>query len=756
MNVDITNLKVKLNKNKDKLITTIAEAPDEFVGVLGGDELRPLSYNELPDNTIIYDGENSYTLEEGVIKKDDEELFSVNEQHYELTLDPDFVDPHEYLTGDTLTIGSLSISGVTPSYEYTLLRTSTMATLLPKSPTPVEEVLSYKVVSGKIEKTDEILGVINGVIQVINYKSKLPSNITSADKGTVEFGNYKISGDLYHFQTSTKAKHKFKLDNNDKEIDTLMWASNYCFYNTWLSNNGKHLATNDDGVYEGGFKVDLPTTIELPNNYSILYYNNVIIGVSHNNKTIIQDIDDCYFDKTTNQIWVKYGDNWYEITIEDGIKYSVIDDRYIAFNTTSYENTYDVELNRSFCRDDDYNGRILFITPDSEWDNNIWIKTDPALYSIYVASAINVHGLTTNDPVQGTIYPEFNACQAREGINYELLDFWSDAGRVVIEISYESEFKLSRGGSVNSYGKAYPGSSNTLYSVSELDTFTSTKNGYWLIRTPFFSAISAMSSIQTNTFSYYVGTMNELENTFLIQGSMYGITKGKMIVATTISNSSITSTVMVTYCGSLKYLGQTQDAAYFFDMSDRYIVEFTSNLTLNKLVECTSSEPTIIVNEPERNKIAMMLDDGAYVIDEGTIYHIPEHSDRMEYSNGYLLIGNKAYSKFLGDKTLPIVYKSGNIGSSLADTIDVTEVDLLLDVDETTTPPYLTYKISTDNEEGEERDITPDNSLIKLTPTFSRTEGLYFNVQLETNCNIRAMTFKVRAIENTVLTKNNG
>lgn len=519
---------------------------------------------------------------------------------------------------------------------------------------------------------------------------------------------------------------------------------------SWLTNNCLLLATSSDGIYYGGFKVK-------KGDWSIDYYNNTPVQVSYKNKVMCNQVDYAYY--VGSNVYIVLDEVTYRLDITSGVKLQIIDDRFIVVNSpATFNNTYDMLTGKSFCRNISYNGSILWTIP-----SNALIQEPEERGTFYVATGINIQGQIKDNPLQGTIWPSFPVYGLKDS-NFQLLDIYNDASVATVEVYKGTkeaptvpQFAFSLGGYKDLSGYIYPSSNNTLYSVSEIDTYSETNTGYQLIKTPVGTFINAMSNRQSFTFSYYLGTLSEFKEIFVLRGFSYGITDSGYVARMTMSNNTLIDVALVTKVGTMKLIGNTQEYALFYSPMDKTLRIFDSSLKLTTAREFSIAEPLYYTCRPEDDEIAIATSEGIYLFFNEGITFIESSVNQLKFCDDWLLAGDRVYSYYSGDSTLDIEYDSGKIGNSYDTSIMLDEVDIMLDDSELRVPAYLEYRIDIDESKGEVIEIIPDcKNVIRLKPTSTRSEGLYYRIWIKTNCNLMGISVQDNAEKKANLTRNNG
>lgn len=752
--LEINNLKVDTTIKKEQLIKGVLTMPTEFRGNYLNNMIMPITYNNLSDNTVYYDGDE-YTLNGNTFYKNGTAILNFTPTHVELQEEAPLVDRDEWTSGSyyvrkigatisyNLDIGTGTINVLDCGYDYILTAKKVGSiyyiTLFPMTPTKYKDVCSWSVsATSVVEQHTYFINPNNELVTIANNTCTVASNTIC----NVLFEDFIMSGDTNHvFYTAYNDNHYY--------------YSNIEFFNSsatsWLTTDCMLLATSQDGIYYGGFKVTL-------NNWSIDYYNNIPVQVSYKNKVIVNQVDYAYFNN--GKVYVEIKGKTYQVAIVSGTKYSIVGDRFIALNAPdTYYNTYDMETGETFCRNPSYNGSILWTIPE-----NALVEDEDSRGTIYVATGVNVQGQTDGSYLQGTIWPSFPV-YGLEDNKYALVDYWNDTANNIVQV-YKgttssptvAEYVFSLGGSLDYTGYVYPDSTNTLYSVSEVDELYNTYSGVMLVKGPYGSYLSAVNNIQEPSFSYYVGTLAELDNIFVLRGTMYGITSTGYIVSMTVENGAITSTSIITKSGTMQFIGNTQEYALFYSPFEKQLYIFNASLRLSQYKEFSINEPLYYTCRPEDDKIAIATVDSIYVISGNIMFRIESEVNQLKFCKGWLLGGTRAYSSYDGQYKLDVEFDSGLIGNTLDTTIQLDEVIVMLDDSDLDVPSYLEYRVSIGNEYGELKELTNVDckNIVRIKPTTTRNEDLYYRIWLKTNCNLMGVSIFDNAEKKPNLTRNNG
>ena len=752
--LNLDKIQVDTTIKKKEIIKTSLEIPETFRGVFKNNMIAPIQYKEVGDNVIYYDGENIYRLHGSTVIKENaygstENVFTFEPAYLNLTQVNPTIDKNSdngatktgsvinySFNGGTVT-GTINV--VDCGYDYFLCAASFNSkyyiTLFPVQPTRYKEIKSWEIGGASVTlQTRYYISPMHDIIDINDNKCRVDNKVIC----DVLFKDFIMSGDNNHVLYTAE---------ND---DGYFYSNLEYTGGSWLTSNCLLLATSSDGIYYGGFKVK-------KGDWSIDYYNNIPVQVSYKNKVMCNQVDYAYFSGSI--VYIILDEITYRLDITSGVKLQIIDDRFIVVNSPStFNNTYDMLTGKSFCRNISYNGSVLWTIP-----SNALIQEPEERGTFYVATGINIQGQIKDNPLQGTIWPSFPVYGLKDS-NFQLLDIYNDTSVATIEVykgTKESptvpQFAFSLGGYKDLSGYIYPSSNNTLYSVSEIDTYSETNTGYQLIKTPVGTFINAMSNRQSFTFSYYLGTLSEFKEIFVLRGFSYGITDSGYVARMTMSNNTLVDVALVTKVGTMKLIGNTQEYALFYSPMDKTLRIFDSSLKLTTAREFSIAEPLYYTCRPEDDEIAIATSEGIYLFFNEGITFIESSVNQLKFCDDWLLAGDRVYSYYSGDSTLDIEYDSGKIGNSYDTSIMLDEVDIMLDDSELRVPAYLEYRIDIDESKGEVIEITPDcKNIIRLKPTSTRSEGLYYRIWIKTNCNLMGISVQDNAEKKANLTRNNG
>ena len=382
-----------------------------------------------------------------------------------------------------------------------------------------------------------------------------------------------------------------------------------------------------------------------PGGFDTLYYRKFISGISYNNSVVTYDVDKILGGDSNSIIYADpSGSKWKLTVYHNAAAQYTVDDDYIYFNTTSYENTYSFKEDKIFCRSDDYNDRVLLTGPTG--NNGLYI-------SAYKSNAqvMNYSGFAT-------VYPEV---ENQLGSTYKKLEL-EDLETHPIEIfspntaggvAYYKHSITFVDGTADVYdtfqessldGTMYPISTdgNTLYNTPVLmdisDTYINEKIG----SIGNYSYILAKSQRQENICGYYEYTLSEISKIFITQGSFYGITD-RYIFDLSVVNSQLQINRVVANKLDLVFLGAFPNTALFYSKLDKSIYAFTGDAILTKLKEAYRiNEIYSTYCDPSRLTMIIATDIGTLIFYQNQTFLLDyiHTKDEIYYDDNTYIIGD--------------------------------------------------------------------------------------------------------------------
>ena len=382
-----------------------------------------------------------------------------------------------------------------------------------------------------------------------------------------------------------------------------------------------------------------------PGGFDTLYYRKFISGISYNNSVVTYDVDKILGGDSNSIIYADpSGSKWKLTVYHNATAQYTVDDDYIYFNTTSYENTYSFKEDKIFCRSDDYNDRVLLT--GATGNNGLYV-------SAYKSNAqvMNYSGFAT-------VYPEVenqlgSTCEKLELEDLETHPIEIFSPNTAGGVAYYKHSITFVDGTADVYdtfqessldGTMYPISTdgNTLYNTPVLmdisDTYINEKIG----SIGNYSYILAKSQRQENICGYYEYTLSEISKIFITQGSFYGITD-RYIFDLSVVNSQLQINRVVANKLDLVFLGAFPNTALFYSKLDKSIYAFTGDAILTKLKEAYRiNEIYSTYCDPSRLTMIIATDIGTLIFYQNQTFLLDyiHTKDEIYYDDNTYIIGD--------------------------------------------------------------------------------------------------------------------
>lgn len=413
------------------------------------------------------------------------------------------------------------------------------------------------------------------------------------------------------------------------------------------------------------------------NGFSVLYYNFEQYAISYNNSVAVSNISRVLM---TNSNGIYYEDSEgktkYLSVKNDGRLHwqPILKDRYLCFNTTSYNNTIDLSTGKLFPRSDDYNDRANIVTND-----------DGSVY--YVGTGWNEQAETTHDVYFASIFSP----QAQKGKTVSTVEAYITGDTADHNINiyaaeiagssaiYNKSWDLTSGTVFTDYslsGKSFP-QGEVLYNTATTAEFIDAYLNYALVNEGGYSFLTQIDQYQNMIFGYNILTYIQLSNLFVIQGTIYGI-NNQYISSISIENSSISGSSVVCNKQDMEFIGATPQAALFYSPMDKSIYMFTGDQNIQKAYDCNIiNEIYSFYNNPATGFILLSTDAGILGIYNDQIFSLDsDFKGYIYYTDSAYVIGSTEYSLYKKDGFIkvPIVletkfYGAGNETKSVNDCV---------------------------------------------------------------------------------------
>lgn len=457
--------------------------------------------------------------------------------------------------------------------------------------------------------------------------------------------------------------------------DTDTTHSSYCLYDgaTTLFSFSKILDSKQNGTggWSRGRKVKCADFHATGGDlyFYALYYNFEQTGFSVNNSVVVNNIDtivcvgyNCIIYRDSERRLKKL-----KIQSTPYLECQrILKDRYLLVNTTSYENTIDLQTGMVFCRSDDYNDRCRVITSGegnyyvaTGWNEQVEIFQDVAFSSVFPAR-IQVGGSISE------VKPYIPGEQIPHDINVYIsastglpTPVYHDSWNIGLD-QIKTNFNLT-----NMY---YPMNQYPLYNTSVIAKFNDIYLNYALVDEGGYSFITQIDQYQNMIFGYYPSTYIQLGNLFVIQGSVFGINQ-QYVVRLTLNKSTITDVSVVCNKSDMIYIGATPKTALFYSPMDKSIYLFTGDQSMTKAYDCNIvTDVYSFYNNPATGFILIATNVGIIGIYNEQIFRLEDidFTGYLYYTNNCYIIDNTEYTPYKkeGFELVPVVLETKFYGVS--------------------------------------------------------------------------------------------
>lgn len=359
-----------------------------------------------------------------------------------------------------------------------------------------------------------------------------------------------------------------------------------------------------------------------------LLYNTDVSGIStiqgisyteemHHMGTLVtpwQSIDEDYIVVGNNKycIYRATDGTYYQISIEEGAQIqSLLTDRYILVNTTSFWNMYDAKLNKMFHYATDYNGRLFHGSPNASDEpaidgtlsyirvtgdcinGNYNIYPRYAVSSILLPAKINYRIDVSYSQVYDSICPE---TQDTQGIDM----YWGSMNKTATN---QCKYRATIGPFLLPNQTEKFDLSNTTYQVStssvQLSPNIFTKyidgqgNHDGVVEGNSNYVATYQTAVPQPQFLYNAlsETLNQ-DAFFVLQGQFYGVIDDK-IYSLIYSDGVITERDAIVDIRGMQFIGNNPIIAFFWSPSLRSVFSFTGDANLQHLYYASKWEDVL-------------------------------------------------------------------------------------------------------------------------------------------------------------------
>lgn len=378
--------------------------------------------------------------------------------------------------------------------------------------------------------------------------------------------------------------------------------------------------------------------------------SSIIQGISYSNNvneagillTEWQSVD-ASFPVAYGDTWVIYRDNdkkYWKIEIVDGTDIlSVLDNRLVLLNTTSYYNCYDSELGVMLHAFTDFNNRVVYGTSTlsiksgaatvnrvAEAINNLYSIQPRLLISSNNEGVISRYRCELSDPkVYRYVCPESAFIQPID------IFYQTDYDTTIIAANYQysiiSEAVQTRKVETNLIGTVYQVRVGEVSPSLWVKLVSGTGNTDMALEGT--NAYKLVYDVDTPVFLYDVSsTLTDVDAMFILQGQYYAVIHNK-IYSLIYSNGTITEMDAIVEIRGFKYIGSTTSIAFFYSDRMRAIYSFTGDANLQHIFDASKIA-----------EIYTFLNGSSYIYDESTqSIYIPTNTGLLVFGpkNTYLL-----------------------------------------------------------------------------------------------------------------------
>ena len=436
-------------------------------------------------------------------------------------------------------------------------------------------------------------------------------------------------------------------DEEKKDITSFLFDSGWDNYRSQVLMQAGY-ESNDNSIKAGSL-------VQI-GKWRLLYNNNLLSGISYaNDETSIGTLVTDWL-SVSKILYVSENDIYYlnnrglvqHIYVDDATeaKYTVIRDRFLVINTTSYENCWDLKYSTSLHWASDWNNRFFegFAVPGQLKITASNTKTleKMAVYDIVsMASAQNAnYEMTLGRSISSAVFPPEilnNVSLVKKNIlrgeTTEAIDFYrADEGLVVIyDISYKNKIFYK---DVNLEGALYPlsdtSSSSILFNPNIFTQFIRTYNNNDMAISD--GTAYPLQKYNGDIIMLFLMTkgIESMQNIFVLQTLYYGIGDGK-IWEIYYDNSTISNYQAIIDVKGMTYLGQLPTEALFWSPLNRSIYSFTGDAILKQLWHCNDiSTINKTFYNPSTQELFISTDIGLLCISNSYTYLIDDMKDVEE------------------------------------------------------------------------------------------------------------------------------
>lgn len=445
--------------------------------------------------------------------------------------------------------------------------------------------------------------------------------------------------------------------------------------------------------------------------FAMLVNNGYVSGFSYNGTLLTPwnsvDTEVLYY-ADDNRVLYRDANSGKWILIEkvvQPVSLTLVEDRYIVMNTTSYFNCYDTVLNEMNKYADDWNMRIFY-----GLTSGATAYTSTAYNDWVAASGRNVNFTVVGKKsgISSTVWPAgiFKAAsQVPKFITDETLPidlyktneasaptYWQT---ITNPSTDSSTLQLKVDNDLKYYNAVYP-LYNTAYMMRGPSLFAkfinSGNNQDYMIEDGVGYQV-LYENVEPMLLTATTGDIYSIETIFVIQSMPYAVVDGKIYSLSYINGVYQGMDCIINVKG-MKYIGCVPTKAYFYSPNNRAIYVFTGDANLTKVKDAsaidniyyiTFNSATQTIYMATNNGLYMLSDNSSYRQDWGTIDNVTFQDDGSSsvvvYENGAYTLYRLYYEDADGRTTNKVVWNSGLLGAGEGKvfTIDKYNINLFSD-----------------------------------------------------------------------------
>lgn len=562
--------------------------------------------------------------------------------------DMTFTVPAEYTSVSGMGQYNRTVSGNSPwaEWDYSVTSSTVPATFWSGThlymPDDSEYIYPFYATNAGSTESSTFVGYNNKATYSVTAADAINFTAVRMDKCGTSYGGYQIASSVSIGYGYFRHTFLTKTENTPFEDDVYtggIFKTYDMVADIMLANTGAYRTSTvwNETRKVNAFYLPTGTKANVTDRFTPLFNNGFISGISYNSTLVTPwlSIDTAVpFYTDDNVVYYRDVDTgkWILVKKEEApVQLSLVENRYLVLNTTSYWNCYDTKLNKINKYAYDWNNRIFFGRPENrDFSGTLrnWIHGSGAnvSYSVVnknsgVSSAVFAAYVLTN----GTSTKYF---PTDEKVDIEEYEISYSTSTSVAPTYYRTFHNIVRGVE----------SSQLKYNDSDLSYYKAVYplySGTSMMRNP---SIFAKWSLSGNNQDYMIdgdngfqvlyedtepmlltstsGSIKGMESIFVIQSMPYAVLDGK-IYSLSYLNGVYQGRDCIININGMKYIGAVPSRAYFYSPNNRAIYIFTGDANLTKAKDASAiSDIYYITSNPATQTIYMATNDGLYMISD--------------------------------------------------------------------------------------------------------------------------------------------